>query len=116
MDRASFLREARVGPEVLTAWIEAGWLMPRHSFGGEEFAPVDLARARFVGDLRDDIGVNDEAVTVVLNLVDQIHGLRRVLRSLLASLSAQPEAVRRNIATHAKAAAAGARGRDDAEV
>jgi hypothetical protein len=38
-----------------------------------------VARAQLIRDLKDDLGVNDEGVGVILNLVDQVHGLRRVL-------------------------------------
>ena len=33
----------------------------------------------------DDLGVNAEGVGVVLNLVDQVHGLRNVLAEVLTS-------------------------------
>jgi chaperone modulatory protein CbpM len=36
--------------------------------------------------LKSDLGVNDEGVGVVLNLVDQVHGLRRVLTELLKTV------------------------------
>ena len=48
-----------------------------------EFSDIDLARARLIADLRGDLGVNDEAIPVVLDLIDQIHGLRRLVRELL---------------------------------
>jgi chaperone modulatory protein CbpM len=32
------------------------------------------------------LGVNDEGVGVILNLVDQIHGMRRVLMEVLRSV------------------------------
>ena len=31
-----------------------------------------------------DLGVNDEGIAVILDLVDQLHGLRRTLRELLS--------------------------------
>jgi chaperone modulatory protein CbpM len=48
-----------------------------------EFSDIDLARAQLIGDLRSDLGVNDEAVPIVLDLIDQIHGLRRLVRELV---------------------------------
>jgi len=32
------------------------------------------------------LGVNDEGVAVILNLVDQVHGMRRVLTEVLRSV------------------------------
>jgi len=46
---------------------------------------MDLARARLIRDLKNDLGVNDEGVGVILHLLDQIHGLRRTLEDLLLS-------------------------------
>jgi chaperone modulatory protein CbpM len=65
---------------------------------GQLFSEADLARAALIRDLKDDLGVNDEGVAVVLGLVDQIHGLRRTLSDLLQAVRAQPEAVQRQIA------------------
>jgi chaperone modulatory protein CbpM len=44
---------------------------------------VDLARARLICGLRRDIGVKDEGVGVILNLVDPVHGLRSMLQALV---------------------------------
>jgi chaperone modulatory protein CbpM len=52
------------------------------------FADVDLARAQLIRDLRDDFGVNDEGISVVLHLIDQMHGLRRSMQGLLEEMRA----------------------------
>jgi chaperone modulatory protein CbpM len=36
-----------------------------------------------IDDLRNDLGVNDEAVPVVLDLLDQIYSLRWLVRELM---------------------------------
>ena len=78
-----FLMQARLDARALDAWIEAGWLRPHGSQSSREFSDIDVARARLIGDLRGGFGLNDEAVPVVLDLIDQIHGLRRLVRELL---------------------------------
>lgn len=78
-----FLLEARLNAQALDAWIDAGWLRPRGNGLGPEFSDIDLARARLIDDLRGNLGINDEAVPVVLDLIDTIHGLRRLVRELL---------------------------------
>ena len=50
-----------------------------------EFSEAYIARARLIQDLMEDLGVNSEGVGIVLNLVDQVHGLRRVLVDVLQS-------------------------------
>lgn len=49
----------------------------------DSLSETDYARARLVLDLKS-MGANDEAIPIILDLIDQMHGLRRQLR-LLAS-------------------------------
>jgi chaperone modulatory protein CbpM len=97
METDEFLQHARLNIEALDAWIAAGWLMPRRESGANRFAEIDVARAQLIRDLRDGCGVNEEGIGVILDLLDQVHGLRRVLRSVLSAVSAQPEEMRRTI-------------------
>jgi chaperone modulatory protein CbpM len=82
METREFLVEAQLDGEALDAWIEAGWLLPRRA-ERDRFSEVDLARARLIRDLKHDFGVNDEGITLILDLIDQVHGLRRMMRELL---------------------------------
>lgn len=81
-----FLIRARLERQSLEAWIEAGWLVPPQTDPELTFSDVDLARAQLIRDLRDDLGVNDEGVSVVLHLIDQMHGLRHSMRALLEEM------------------------------
>src|SRR5438067_1644723 len=93
---SEFLVHARLDAQVLESWVEYGWLAPRRELA--ELSEVDLARVQLIRDLKDDMGVNDDGVAVILDLVDQIHGLRRTLRGLTGAVSNEPEEVRRRIA------------------
>src|SRR6266516_1528331 len=81
-----FLIRARVDQGSLEAWIAAGWLIAPEADGERAFSDVDLARAQLIRDLRDDLGVNDEGISVILHLIDQMHGLRHSLQSLLEEM------------------------------
>jgi chaperone modulatory protein CbpM len=81
-----FLLRCRVEHRALEAWITAGWLIPPQTEPEIMFSDVDLARAQLIRDLREDFGVNDEGVAVILHLVDQMHGLRRSMQDLLDEL------------------------------
>ena len=87
-----------LAPAELRAWIEAGWVLPRQSGGGYVYREIDIARVRFIHEIRSELRVTDEAVPVVLSLIDQIHGLRGMLRDLAEAVQAEPEPVRRSIA------------------
>ena len=78
-----FLIRTRIEHHLLEAWIQAGWLVPPQTEPELMFSDVDLARAQLIHDLREDFGVNDEGISVILHLIDQMHGLRRSMQGLL---------------------------------
>jgi hypothetical protein len=51
METDEFVAHAPLGAEVLEAWIEAGWLLPRQDGAKRNFFDVDLARAPLIHDL-----------------------------------------------------------------
>jgi chaperone modulatory protein CbpM len=87
MEIQEFLLAARIKTEALDAWLEAGWLMPQHD-GERAFSEVDVARAQLIRDLQG-MGVNDDAMPIILDLIDQMHGLRRTVRLLLSEVAAR---------------------------
>jgi chaperone modulatory protein CbpM len=93
MQTREFLLAASLEVDTLDAWIEAGWLLPRSGEDNDRFSDIDIARAQLIRDLAE-LGVNDEGIPVVLDLVDQLHGLRRTLRDLVSAIHAQPETAR----------------------
>ena len=84
------VHHARLNEEVLDQWVEAGWLTPHQNSAGQRFSSVDLARAYLIRDLQD-LGVSDDGIPIVLDLVDQVHGLRYALRELLSTIKAQQQ-------------------------
>ena len=80
-----------MGHETLNAWIEDEWLIPSGSSVELSFSEIDIARAQLIRDLQVDFGVNDEGVEVILNLVDQLYGMRRTLMELRHAVRATSE-------------------------
>jgi chaperone modulatory protein CbpM len=68
----------------LNAWVEAEWLVPITGQRRFQFSEADLARARLIQDLRMDFGVNDEGISIILHLLDQLYGLRCLIRDIHA--------------------------------
>jgi chaperone modulatory protein CbpM len=74
----------------LQAWIEAGWICPGPASSERlQLSDIDLARAQLICDLQDDLGVNDEGVEVILDLLDQLYGLRQAVRDMLDGMMAE---------------------------
>jgi chaperone modulatory protein CbpM len=90
ISKEEFLSLSGIGHEMLNAWIEEEWLIPSGSPPELSFSEIDIARARFIRDLQVDFGVNDEGVGVILNLVDQLYGMRRTLMELRHAVRTNP--------------------------
>ena len=78
-------------------WVERGWLLPVEVEGGWQFAEVDLARARLISELRRDFGVNEAAVPLILDLIDQRQALQSRLCALLKELGSESDETCRNV-------------------
>ncbi|HSH99534.1 MAG TPA: hypothetical protein VLA02_02950 [Reyranella sp.] len=79
-------------------WVARGLLRPAAQDEAWTFEPVDVARARLLAELADDLGFDDEAVETVVSLVDQVHTLRGQLDLLARAIAEQPPATRAAIA------------------
>lgn len=87
-----------VAPETLQLWIERHWVLPAMNAGGEySFGDADVARVRLIAELQSDLAIDDEAIEVVLPLLDRVYGLRRRLKTVLAAVAELPEPQRTRI-------------------
>jgi chaperone modulatory protein CbpM len=78
--------------------IEEAWVRPARDTASHVFDDLDVARLRLISELTEDMAVNDDAVPIILSLIDQIHSFRRQLRALEQAVSAQGDAVRADVA------------------
>jgi chaperone modulatory protein CbpM len=106
MEVGEFLLHVRIDADLLETWIDAGWVMPSRDPQARQFSEVDVARAQLIRDLREGMGVNDEGIAIILDLVDQIHGVRATLREIVLGLQAQPDSVQREIMADVRSARA----------
>ena len=77
----------------LRVWVQQGLIKPADR-AAEAFSEADAARATLICNLEDELGFAEEDVPVLLNLIDQIHGLRSELMVVLAALEDLPADVR----------------------
>lgn len=87
ISRSEFLLRLSLDDATLDLWMVEEWLLPRRAADQAQFSDADLARARLILCLQHDMGVNREGIGVILNLVDQVHGLRHALAGKLNSTS-----------------------------
>jgi chaperone modulatory protein CbpM len=99
IDLEALLREiGALDAAELTRWIESGWVRPEGAEGRWLFHAIDVARVRLIVEISHELAIDDEAIPVVLSLLDQIYGLRRELAALCGAVAEQPDPVRRAIA------------------
>ena len=64
--------ECGVTTDVIARFMALKWVIPpegRHQILDEE----DIARARLIMELQTEFGVNDEAIPIILHLIDQLN-------------------------------------------
>jgi chaperone modulatory protein CbpM len=83
----------------LLRWMENRWVLPERHAETWVFHEVDVARVELILDIRRDFAIDDEAMGLVLGLLDQVYGLRRQMRRLCDAVATQPpdvqDAIRR---------------------
>ena len=82
----------------LSRWVENRWIVPEADGGQENerwvFHEVDVARVELILDIRREFALDEEALSLVLGLLDQVYSLRRQMRRLCHALETQPPEIR----------------------
>lgn len=78
----------------LTHWVELGWVLPDTNETVLVFREIDVARVRLIHDLRRDMDIGEDAIPLVLSLLDQVYELRARMNLMLRALALQPSDVR----------------------
>jgi chaperone modulatory protein CbpM len=86
-------RLKRLDRRELTRWVENRWVLPERRKDSWVFHEVDVARVELILEIRHEFAIDDEALPLVLGLLDQIYDLRRQLRRMCDALAAQPPEV-----------------------
>lgn len=94
------LNEAEISRRELSAWIEQKWVLPTEEDGRFLFNEADRARIGLILELRRDLAINDEAMPVVLQLLDQVYAMRRAMSALQAAIAELPDDIRGQLEVH----------------
>ena len=84
------LRIADLERGELLHWVENRWVLPERRGESWLFHEVDIARVELIVEIRREFAVDDEALPLVLGLLDQVYHLRRQMRRLSDALARQP--------------------------
>ena len=74
----------------LTRWVENRWVLPEHRGTTWIFHEIDVARVELIIEVRREFSIDDEALSLVLGLLDQVYDLWRQLGRLCDALATQP--------------------------
>ncbi len=73
------VRLGGANPVEVEQWVARAWVRPDGAPGQYLFHPIDEARARLILELRE-LHVGDDALPLVLSLLDQLYAARRHMR------------------------------------
>jgi len=66
MSKQEFLQSAGIDTQTVEFWLEQQWLLPEPTPAGPSFSDREIARARFIVDLKSTFQANDEAIDVII--------------------------------------------------
>lgn len=78
----------------LSRYVALRVIQPVLSDHGDQFRDLDLARARLLTELSEFYDLDDDSLQLVIRLVDEMHGLRGELETLIAAISQEPDDAR----------------------
>ena len=81
----------------LQRWIDLGWIIPDRESQDFRFDQSDVARVHLICELHYDLCIEEDSMSVVLSLMDQLYATRRTLAALVSAVAAQPEDVQASI-------------------
>jgi chaperone modulatory protein CbpM len=70
-----------ISEEIIQSFIEEGWILPMDS-ETSLFDDEDMARIFLIRDLKETFEVNDHAVPIILDLIDQLLSLQAAIKKI----------------------------------
>ena len=84
-------RECGIAVEQLTVWVDRRWVRPEPSGADVGFTEADRARLRMIVEFQRDLAIDDDAMPVVLDLLDRLYAARAQLRAVVLAITELPE-------------------------
>ena len=96
----------------LVRWVENRWVLPERRDKTWIFHEIDVARVELILEVRREFAIDDEALPLILGLLDQVYELRRQLGRLCDALASQPPEIQAAVRRALPRGEAGGRRRD----
>ncbi|WP_171101464.1 MULTISPECIES: hypothetical protein [unclassified Ruegeria] len=87
----------RLTSDRLSEYLAAEIVIPAQSDQGLVYQRIDVARLELACELHEQYDMEADALSMMMSLIDQMHGLRAELREVLNAVEAQPEPVRKQL-------------------
>ncbi|WP_170556272.1 hypothetical protein [Ruegeria profundi] len=87
----------RLTSDRLTEYLAAEIVIPEQSDDGVVYHSIDVARLELACELHEQYDMEADALSMMISLIDQMHGLRAELREVLNAVEAQPDPVRQQL-------------------
>jgi chaperone modulatory protein CbpM len=82
---------------LLATFVEAQIIVPVRTESSVYFRQVDIVRMELLCELHEQFDLDEDALGVVMSLIDQLHAARGELHDMLRAIEAEPEEVRQRI-------------------
>ena len=84
-------------PQRLGGFVAADLITPLQTEAGQVYRPVDLARLELLCELAEQFDLAEDALGIVVSLIDALHGARFSLQRVAEALAAEPADVRQRV-------------------
>jgi len=81
----------------LVSFVEAEIIVPVMTEAGPAYRKIDIMRMELLCELSEQFDLQDDALGMVMSLVDQLHGVRAELRTVLGAVETEQQEVRQRI-------------------
>ena len=88
---------ARLTRKQLISFVKAEIVVPFQSETGLVYRRMDIARIELLCDLSEQFDLQEDALGMVISLIDQLHGVRAELRAALGAIEQEEADVRGRI-------------------
>lgn len=85
---------ASLTPERLSHFEHLRIVTPVNTPDGPRYYALDVSRITLLCELTDDFEVNEDALVIIMSLLDQLHGAHNKLELILQAIGAEPSDIK----------------------